>query len=96
MGQVTVQIAGRSYKLLCRDGEEDHLTALAGHIEGKAADLTAALGAMSEPRLLLMAGLQVADELFEARKGSPVRPDDEFAALLARVEALADMVDQGT
>ena len=94
MGQITVRIAGRSYPLSCRDGEEAHLEALAATLEAKAADLTAAIGAMSEPRLLLMAGLQLADELFEARKGTPVAtPDADYTALLGRVEALAAAVE---
>lgn len=92
MGQVTVRIAGRGYPLSCRDGEEPHLEALAALLAAKADELTAAIGTMSEPRLLLMAGLQVADELFEARKGGGAAPAADYAALLARVEALADSV----
>lgn len=103
MGQVNVSIGGRSYKLLCGDGEEAHLTALAGHLEGKARELTEAIGAMSEPRLLLMAGLQVADELFAARRGDApataaaddARYDARYDALLARAEALAAAIDRG-
>ena len=55
MGQVNVEIGGRSYALSCRDGGEDHLIGLASDIAGKADGLTRSLGAMSESRLLLMA-----------------------------------------
>lgn len=96
MGKVNVAIGGRSYPLLCGDGEEAHITALAAILQTKAEGLTASLGAMSEPRLLLMAGLQVADELFSARTaGSSAASDEDprYAALLARIEAFAAMLD---
>lgn len=96
MGQVSVAIGGRTYKLSCSDGEEGHLTALAGHLAAKADELTAAIGTMAEPRLLLMAGLQVADELFAVRAGGPAAVGDDagYTALLARVEALAVALEQ--
>jgi cell division protein ZapA len=100
MGQVVVEIGGRRYPLSCRDGDEPHLTALADSIAEKAEGLTESLGPMSEPRLLLMAALMVADELHEARRGAPAperRPAPADAAaqqrlelLVARAERLAD------
>ncbi|MGI4879856.1 MAG: cell division protein ZapA [Janthinobacterium lividum] len=100
MGQVNVSIGGRSYTLSCSDDEEAHLEALAAHLAAKAVDLTSAIGAMSEPRLLLMAGIQVADELFALRggpvveRGAAVDDDDpRYAALLARIEALSALLE---
>lgn len=103
MGQVNVLIGGRSYPLACRDGEEAHLIELAHMIESKTGGLTAALGAMSEPRLLLMAGIQVADELFAARRHSETRQqgiaaapadDSRIAALAVRLTILADNLER--
>ena len=93
MGQVRVSIGGRAYPLSCGDGEEAHIASLTAHLAAKADELTAAIGTMSEPRLLLMAGLQVADELFAARNGGAVADDPRYAALVARVEALAAALD---
>lgn len=101
MGQVIVLIGGRNYPLACRDGDEAHLTELAAMIESKTGGLTASIGAMSEPRMLLMAGLLIADELFEARqqtgavtsRQAPVE-DGRITALAARLEALADSLEQ--
>ncbi len=100
MGQVIVQIGGRNYPLSCRDGDEAHLTELAAGIAAKAEGLTRSLGGMSEPRLLLMAALMVADELHELRHGkapswAPPRSVDpatlaSFEALVERAERLAD------
>ncbi len=93
MGRVTVEVGGRSYALSCSDVEEAHLVALGRHLAAKADDLTAAIGTMSEPRLLLMAGLQVADELFARRGGGAAGDDPAYAALLARIEALATALE---
>ena len=88
---VDVAIAGRRYTLTCREGEADHLRDLAAHLDAKAAELGTALGTLSEPRLLLMAGLLVADELFELRAAPGGAPPDlsRLAELTARAEALA-------
>ena len=91
MGNVIVDIGGRNYPLSCRDGDEPHLNALAAGIAEKAEKLTGQLGQMSEPRLLLMAALMIADELHEAKKGhfGAVPADPRLVALVARAEALA-------
>lgn len=100
MAQVTVEIAGRSYPLACRDGDEPHLLAMAGDLAQKADGLTASLGPMSETRLLLMTALMVADELHDLRAGKSVAAPVEalsagdpalearLAALTARVHSL--------
>ena len=103
MGTVDVQIGGRNYPLSCRDGDEPHLVDLAAVIADKVQGLTKSLGTMTEARLLLMAALMVADELFEARKGSqPARllPRDtepelsgRLIALLHRAETLAAQLE---
>ena len=102
MGQINVTVGGRSYPLACRDGEEERLTKLAQHLARKADDLSAALGQMSEPRLLLMAGILVADELHELRESQAVpqsgAPDaatvDVLLRAAERIESLADALEQ--
>ncbi len=85
MGQVVVDIGGRSYPLSCRDGDEAHLTELAAGIATKADGLTRSLGVMSEARLLLMAALMVADELHDMRRGVvPPLPGEAAPTLLDR------------
>ncbi|MFZ4689539.1 MAG: cell division protein ZapA [Polymorphobacter sp.] len=105
MGQVNVEIGGRSYPLSCRDGDEPHLTELAGEIAEKADGLTQSLGPMSEAQLLLMAALMVADELYDVRNGkmpswAPPQPASadtavrqRLAELLQRAERLAKSLD---
>ena len=66
MPEVTVDIAGRSYRLGCGEGEEEHLVDLATMIDGDARALHRQFGNMSEGRLLLMTALMVADRLADA------------------------------
>lgn len=85
MAEVTVDIAGRSYRLGCGEGEEEHLTALATMIDSEARGLVRQFGQMSEGRLLLMTALMIADRLAEAQ-------DKTYAAeqRLAQTQKLAD------
>ncbi len=66
MSEVTVDVAGRSYRLGCGADEEEHLTGLAVMLDTEARTLLRQFGQMSEGRLLLMTALMVADRLAEA------------------------------
>lgn len=82
--QVTLTINGRSYRLGCGEGEQDRLKELARHIGKKVDALVAEFGQAGEARLLLMAAILVADELYDARTGLE-------AAVTERVEALREI-----
>jgi cell division protein ZapA len=66
MPEVTVDVAGRSYRLGCGEGEEQHLLALAARVDGEAARLGQPVGQLGEGRLMLMSALMLADRLSEA------------------------------
>lgn len=68
MPQVSINVNGRTYRLSCRDGEEARLRELADHLNRKVERLVADFGQMAPERLLLMAALIIADELWEARE----------------------------
>ena len=68
MGQVTVTVNGRTYRLRCGDGEEPRLIELATHISNRIDGLAAEFGQVGDERLLLMAALLVADELWDMRE----------------------------
>jgi cell division protein ZapA len=69
MGQVSVTLNDRVYRLVCGDGEEDRLVELAAYVKTKVEKLRAELGHVGDERLVLMAALTIADELFDARAG---------------------------
>ncbi len=62
MPQVTIEIGGRSFEVACQDGEEQYLHSAAQMLDEEAKTLTAQIGRIPEPRMLLMAGLMLADK----------------------------------
>ena len=104
MATVDVEIAGRSYPVACRDGEEAHLRSLASLVDSKARDAAGALGSMGETRQFLFAALLLADELNEARSGNVAdhdpEPDpvvgDALERLAERMERLAERLESRT
>ena len=68
MTQISLTINERNYEVTCDDGQEEHLRRLAGHLDERIQGLVGAVGQVGEGRLLVMASLMVADELFEAYK----------------------------
>jgi cell division protein ZapA len=68
MAEVTVSIAGRTYRIGCSDGDEQHLAGLAALFDDKVEELRSTFGQIGDMRLHVMAALTVADELSEARE----------------------------
>jgi cell division protein ZapA len=68
MSQVTVTIAGHTYRIACGEGEEPHLQNLAGLYDSKIEEMRGSFGEIGDMRLHVMAAITLADELVEARK----------------------------
>ncbi|MEM6909278.1 MAG: cell division protein ZapA [Pseudomonadota bacterium] len=66
MNEVAVTIGTKTYRVMCGDGEEQHITALASLIDEKYGQLGEARGPQ-EAQNLLYAALFLADELIETR-----------------------------
>ncbi len=62
MAEVKISIGGREFEVACREGEEHFLHSAAGMLDAEAGALNEALGRMPETRMLLMAGLMLADK----------------------------------
>lgn len=68
MAEISLSINDRSYQVACDDGQEPHVQKLAEHLDERVRELATRAGQIGEPRLLVMASLQIADELYEAYK----------------------------
>jgi cell division protein ZapA len=68
MAQVTVSIAGRSYRMACDDGQEDHLRSLGRMLDDKIEELRGGFGEIGDMRLAVMAAITMADELSETKR----------------------------
>ena len=83
MPQVTVTIAGKTYRMACAEGEERHLEGLAASYDAKIEDMRASFGEIGDLRLHVMAAIAQADELHETKR--------RISALEAEVAALNSM-----
>ena len=95
MAEVDLNIAGRTYRVACRDGEEQNLRRAAEMVDAKSREALAGLGALSEARQLLFASLLLADQMIE-KSGitvppPPMPPDPQ---VVRRVDALAERLER--
>ncbi len=87
MPQVEIVIGGRSFEVACQDGEEHFLHSAAAMLDAEAAHLSEQIGRMPEARMLLMAGLMLADKT--AGLEDKVREAEaEAAKMRAQIETM--------
>ncbi len=67
MGQVTVKVNGRSFRMACQDGAEQRVLELAGQIDAIVQDVKGGFEHIQDDRLFLMAALIMADQLTDLR-----------------------------
>lgn len=87
MPHVEIAIGGRTFEVACQDGEEHFLHSAAKMLDEEAQHISAQVGRMPEARMLLMAGLMLADKtagLEEKVKAA----DTRAAQLQARIDTL--------
>lgn len=77
MPEVSIAIGGRSFDVACQAGEEDYLHSAAKMLDDEAQVLSDQVGRMPEARMLLMAGLLLADKTASIQ--------DEIAAIKAQM-----------
>jgi cell division protein ZapA len=80
MPEIEVPIGGRTFRVACQDGEEHFLRAAAQMLDTEAQTLLSQLGRLPESRMLLMAGLMLADRTAAV--------DDELRVLRAKLAEL--------
>jgi cell division protein ZapA len=80
---------GRTYRLECGEGEENHLIALAEYLSSHVDTMKRKFGQVGDDRLILMASLLVTDELWELR-----RQMQELKSSLAEVRRDRSVADE--
>jgi cell division protein ZapA len=68
MPQVAVVINGKTYRMACDEGQEQHLLDLAKRFDSYVSGLKESFGEIGDQRLTVMAGIMVTDELVEVQK----------------------------
>ena len=90
MPEISINIGGRSFAVSCQPGEEPYLKAAAKMLDTEATVILGQIGRMAPERMLLMAGLMLAD------KTAGLEEDLQRAeeTLRARDRSLADAEDR--
>jgi cell division protein ZapA len=80
MAEVTVTVNGRSYRMACDDGQEQHLEQLGVRLDQAISELREAFGEIGDQRLTVMAAILMTDRLHEAEERLSAA-EDELRAL---------------
>lgn len=87
MPDVRISIGGREFDVSCQPGEEHFLRAAAKLLDNEATTLISQIGRLPEARMLLMAGLMLADKT--AGLEDQLRALEERAMVAERVATTA-------
>ncbi|RFP89415.1 cell division protein ZapA [Rhodobacteraceae bacterium 63075] len=90
MPEVTIEIGGRQFDVACQEGEEHYLQSAAAMLNTEADVLTSQIGRLPEARMLLMAGLMLADKTAGVEDKLKTR-DARIAELEAEIARLSSM-----
>ncbi|MGL4279426.1 MAG: cell division protein ZapA [Albidovulum sp.] len=85
MPELKILIGGREFDVACQEGEEPFLRSAARLLDNEAQTLVSQIGRMPEARMLLMAGLMLADKA--AGLDDQLRMAEERAMVAERVAA---------
>lgn len=80
MAELEITIGGRNFSVACQEGEEHFLRTAAAMLDAEAQPLVTQMGRLPEARMLLMAGLMLADRTAAV--------EDELRLLKTRVAEL--------
>ena len=91
---IDLTIAGRTYQVACREGEEKNRRDAARLVDGKSREALAGLGSLSEARQFLFASLLLADQLIDNRpEAAAPQPAIVDPELVSRAEALGGRLE---
>lgn len=91
MPEVKISIGGRHFDVACQEGEESYLHSAAKMLDDEAQVLADAVGRMPEARMLLIAGLMLADKTASV-EDKIVEVRAELAEREAELEGLRNVV----
>lgn len=92
MGQVNVTISGKTFRMACDDGEEEHLESLGRQLGETIEMLRTQFGEIGDQRLTVMAAITLADRYSEAERRL-AQLESEIAGLDEARAAIAERAE---
>jgi len=86
MPEMTVTVGGREFRVACQEGEEAYLRAAADLLDREARALAGQAGRLNDARLMLMAGLMLADKTAAL--------EEDLRSLRARLDDSARLIEE--
>ena len=68
MAQVNITVNGRSYRMACDDGQEEHVVELGQRFDAAIEELRASVGEVGDQRLMVMAGILMTDRMLDGER----------------------------
>lgn len=90
--KVNVELMGKTFTIK-GDADPEYMAKVAGYVNGKIAEMRK-LTSTDQVKMLLLTALNIADELFQARRGIQVSPADA-QQIEKRTQALLKMLETG-
>ena len=87
MPEVEIEIGGRRFEVACQPGEEDYLISAATALDKEASSIGDQLGRLSESRMLLLAGLMLADQAGNLKE-KLAKSDADLTAAISEISRL--------
>lgn len=87
MPEVEIEVGGRRFEVACQPGEEDYLISAATALDKEASSIGDQLGRLSESRMLLMAGLMLADQAGNLKE-KLAKSDVDLTAAISEISRL--------
>ena len=76
MAEISVVIHGKTYGIACDDGQERRVMDLSKYVDMRLREIASTGAATTEPHLLVLTALMLADEIFDTRAAvsAPAQP----------------------
>ena len=85
VADVDININNRNYRISCKDGEEERISALASKINNEVTSLVDQIGQLGEARMILLAAIILLDRLDE----NETKVEEKLKNLADRLELIA-------
>jgi cell division protein ZapA len=94
MSQVDVTIMGQSYKLACKDGEQDALVQAAAYLDEKMCSIRDAAKIKGTDRIAVMAALTISSELLSTKAPGGLFAEQTMADIKKQIHNMNDVLDE--